>query len=89
MDILTGTWNEESALVLDDKATETPTLMFGMTIYARLRFFEVEPNSFKIERESSIDGGDSWAVMQKLAYTRKSESTESGDSATDSEPNVQ
>ena len=70
MDILAGTWNEDGALVLDDLVTETPTLMFGLTIYERMRLFDIEADSFKIERESSIDGGDSWAVMQKLTYTR-------------------
>ena len=51
--------------------------MFGQTIYERMRLYDIEADSFKIERENSVDGGETWAVMQKLAYTRKSDSTQS------------
>ncbi|MCP4204630.1 MAG: DUF1579 domain-containing protein [bacterium] len=81
MDILAGGWNEEGALVLDDLVTETPSLLFGLTIYERMRLYDLERDSFKIERESSIDGGETWAVMQKLAYTRKTDSADSAEGA--------
>ncbi len=71
MDILTGSWNEEGALVLDDVTTDTPALMFGMTIYERMKLYDLGVDSFKMERENSTDGGENWAVMQKLSYQRK------------------
>ena len=79
MAVLAGTWNDENALVLDNLVTETPSLLFGSTIYERMRLYDLEQDSFKIEREHSIDGGETWAVMQKLAYTRTSESTGLGE----------
>lgn len=80
MGILAGGWNDDGALVLDDLVTETPSLAFGLTIYERMRLFDLEPDSFKMERESSIDGGENWAVMQKLVYTRKTGESASADS---------
>ncbi|MFQ5528033.1 MAG: DUF1579 family protein [Thermoanaerobaculia bacterium] len=73
MDILAGTWNEEGALILDDLVTETPTMMFGLTIYERMKIYDIAEDTFKMERESSVDEGQNWAVMQKLVYSRKSE----------------
>lgn len=71
MDILAGGWNDDGALVLDDHVTQTPSLVFGMTIFERMKLFAIEPDSFKIERENSVDDGETWAVMQKLTYTRR------------------
>ncbi|MCH7664847.1 MAG: hypothetical protein IH936_02830 [Acidobacteria bacterium] len=42
-----------------------------------MRLYDLEQDSFKIEWENSVDGGETWAVMQKLAYARRSESTRS------------
>lgn len=71
LDLLAGTWNDEGALVMDDVVTETPVHMFGMTIYERMKIYDLAEDSFKIERENSVDGGENWAVMQKLVYNRK------------------
>lgn len=71
MDILAGGWNEDGALELDDVVTETPTLLFGMTIHERMRLYEIGPDSFKLERENSIDGGETWAVKEKSTYSRQ------------------
>lgn len=79
MDLLAGTWNEGGALELSNVETDTPTLQFGLTIHEKMRFLDLEKDSFRIERESSIDGGENWALTQKLTYTRKTESEDESD----------
>jgi hypothetical protein len=32
---------------------------------------EIAPDSFKIEREASLDGGENWWVAATEVYTRK------------------
>ena len=41
-----------------------------MTFHGRLSFFDITPDSFKAEHETSIDGGATWFLNAKATYTR-------------------
>ena len=71
LDILAGTWTEDGALLLDNVVTETPALMFGRVLHERFKLFEIGADAFKVERENSVDGGENWALMQKLTFERQ------------------
>jgi len=71
LDVLDGDFDETKRLVASDIDTETPALMFGLTIHSRLALFEIGPDSFKVEEDYSIDGGQNWVNVLKATYTRK------------------
>ena len=84
LDILAGSWNDDGALELSNVETATPSEQFGRTIHQRMRFLDLTEDSFRIERENSIDGGENWALVQKLVYSRTTGGP-TGDSALSSE----
>ena len=71
MDIQQGTFGDDGKLTLSNVETETPYLIADLTVHARFKVLEITPDSFKIEREASIDGGENWWVAVTEVYTRK------------------
>jgi len=71
MDIHQGTFGEDGKLTLSNLETETPYHVADLTVYSRFNVLEIAPDSFKIEREASLDGGENWWVAATEVYTRK------------------
>jgi len=73
LDLQEGDFDDEGRLVLSNTASGTTLDIFGMTMYERISIFDVMEDSFRLEQEMSSDGGESWAVLTKLHYTRAEE----------------
>ena len=71
MDIEEGTFDDAGKLTLSNVATELPYLVADLTVFSRFSVSELSADGFKIEREASIDGGESWFVAVEEVYTRK------------------
>ncbi len=71
MDIQQGTFDDAGTLTLSNVATETSYQVADLTVHGRFNVSEITPDSFKIEREASIDGGESWWVAVTETYTRR------------------
>ena len=70
LDVLEGGFDDESRLVLTNIDSGTTLKIFGLELHERLSIFDIEEDSFRIEQESSSDGGETWNVLTKLHYTR-------------------
>jgi hypothetical protein len=73
LDVQHGDFDEAGRLVVSNLATGTSWSGFGMTFHGRLSVFDIAGGGFKIEHETSIDGGQNWFVDGKATYTRKAE----------------
>jgi hypothetical protein len=72
MDILHGVFDEDSAkLTLSNIETDTSFKVADLTVHSRFSVLEITPDSFKIEREASIDGGENWWVAVTEVYARQ------------------
>jgi hypothetical protein len=71
MDIQHGTFDDAGKLTLSNVETDTSFKIADLTVHARFNVLEITPDSFKIEREASIDGGENWWVAATEVYTRK------------------
>lgn len=72
LDIQTGTM-EDDALKVSNLDTDTSFSTFGFNVHERCTISSVSDEGFTIERESSMDGGNNWMLMQRLTYARKAE----------------
>ncbi len=70
LDVQTGEM-ADGTLTVSNVETDTSYGVFGMTIHERSTLSNVTADGFSLQRESSIDGGQNWGVIQKLTYTRK------------------
>jgi hypothetical protein len=73
LDVREGQMDEEGRLTVSNVETGTPAEMFGMTIHSRMSYFDLTANEFKVEFESSVDGGENWFMNYKATYTRAEE----------------
>ncbi len=73
MDVQEGTFDEQGKLVVSNVETGTPFEGFGMVFHQRSSFWGDSPDTFQMEAETSMDGGESWFVSAKATYTRKTE----------------
>jgi len=71
MDIQLGAFGEDGKLTLSNVDTGTPYLVADLTVYSKFNVLEITPDSFKIEREASIDGGETWWVAATEEYIRQ------------------
>jgi hypothetical protein len=70
MDVREGEIGDDGRLVVTNVESGTTWSGFGMTFHARMSIFDVESDSFAVEFETSIDGGENWFLNGKAAYTR-------------------
>jgi hypothetical protein len=70
LDVREGDIGEDGALVVSNLDTGTSFETFGQTVHGRLSVKEIADDSFTVEQEFSIDGGESWFVAVKSVYTR-------------------
>jgi hypothetical protein len=71
MDVEEGAFDDAGKLTLSNVVTELPYLVADMTVFSRFSVSGLSPDGFKIEREASIDGGESWFVAAEEVYTPK------------------
>ncbi len=71
MDIQEGTFDDGGKLTLSNIETDTSFKVADLTVHARFNVSEITPDSFKIEREASIDGGENWWVAATETYARQ------------------
>ncbi len=57
-------------LVLADLRPDTPVKVYQLTLHAREIFHDIQPDSFKLDREISNDGGETWLPEIRFTYTR-------------------
>ncbi len=69
LDILEGQL-KEGRLVVSDLETGTPTRVYAQTIHTREILHDIEPDSFRLDREISVDGGNTWQPDIRFTYTR-------------------
>lgn len=71
LNVLEGEFDESGTrLTLSNVESGTTWSGFGMTFHSRLSIFDITDDGFKMEVESSTDGGEQWAVMAKAEYIR-------------------
>jgi outer membrane lipoprotein-sorting protein len=73
LDIQGGNFDEDGNLVLDDVESGSTWAAFGQTFHTRTRLADVEPDSFRIEEETSTNGGENWRLLGRRTYTRVEE----------------
>ena len=73
MDVREGEFGEDGILVVSNLESGTTQESFGNTVHGRLSIKDVSSDGFTIEQEFSIDGGESWFVSVKSAYTRSAD----------------
>ncbi len=69
LDVLEGTL-EDGRLVLTNRRADTPIRIYAMTIHTREVFHDIGPDSFRLDREVSMDGGEHWGPDIRFTYTR-------------------
>ncbi len=69
MDVQEGTLADEK-LMLSNSETNTQFETFGFTIKERTTFSGISADGFNVEVENSMDGGESWFVSNKMAFSR-------------------
>lgn len=70
LDVLEGQMTDDGRLVLSNRDTGTPVLLFGQSFHVRENLHELHPDSFRLDREVSPDGGNTWLPDLRLTYTR-------------------
>lgn len=73
LDVLEGKMTD-GRLAVSDLETATPTRLYDQTIYVREVLHDLEPDAFKLDRELSTDGGETWVPDLRLSYTRMRDS---------------
>jgi len=73
MDVKEGRLDDEGKLVVSNTETGTPWNGFGMVFHGRLSVYDVADDGFRMDYETSIDGGESWFLNAKATYTRSAE----------------
>lgn len=75
VEVLEGTF-EDNRLVLTNETTSSSWSLGGETFHTREVIYEIGPSSFKIDLESSTDGGETWVPMTRFAYHRPADPRE-------------
>ena len=68
-DRLEGTL-EEGRVVVTNLETGTGLKLKGKTVNTRLTTYDIKPDSFKVDGETSTNGGEKWFQNLRLTYTR-------------------
>ena len=74
LDILEGRL-EEGRLAVSNTGTDTPVQVYQQAFHLRETLYDLGPDAFKLDREVSLDGGETWRVDFRFRYTR----SETGD----------
>lgn len=70
LDILEGHFDEESRLITTDISTGTPVEIRAQKRFLREVLYDITADSFRLDREFSLDGGESWVPEIRFEYSR-------------------
>ena len=73
IDVQEGVFDDDGKLVVSNLETGTSWSGFGMTFHGRMSLFDITADGFKVEYETSTDGGENWFLNGKATYTRTTE----------------
>ncbi len=73
LDVQQGDFDEAGRLVVSNVDSGTSWNGFGLTFHARVSLLDIGDGGFKIEHETSTDGGQSWFLDGKATYTPAAE----------------
>jgi len=71
LDVQQGTFDDEGKLTLSNTETGTSYEVADLIVHSRFNVSEIAADGFKIEREASVDGGETWWVAVTEVYTRE------------------
>ena len=72
LDVYRGALDESGRLVVSNLETGTArTDRSGATVHGRFSILEIGDGGFRVEYESSTDGGESWFLAAKATYRRQ------------------
>jgi len=73
LEVLEGKFDDENRLVTTDLGTNTPIEIYGQPRHVREVLYDLAPDSFRIDREISVDNGATWVPEIHFVYTRTGE----------------
>jgi len=73
MNVQEGVRDDKGRVVVSNVETGTSWSRRGTTYHSRVAIFDVTDDGFKMEYETSTDGGESWFLGAKAIYSRKTE----------------
>ncbi len=73
LDVLEGKVRDDGRIVLTNVETGTPIQIYQQPLFAREILHDIRPDSFKLDREVSADGGEHWGPALRMTYTRINE----------------
>jgi hypothetical protein len=73
LNVQEGNFDDAGRLVVSNVDTGTSWSGFGMTFHSRVSVFDVGDGGFKVEHETSTDGGQNWFLNAKATYTPRTE----------------
>lgn len=62
---------KENKIVVTNIETGTAWKLDGKTVHTRMTTYDIEKDSFKVDSESSTNGGEKWFLNLRFTYTRK------------------
>ncbi len=69
LDVLEGQMTD-GRLIVSNRDTDTTTQIYAQTFHTREIVHEIQPDSFRLDREISVDGGNTWQPDIRFTYTR-------------------
>ena len=73
LDVFEGQEDENGRLVLSNRETGTAAQLYQQVLHAREVLTDIQTDSFRLEREVSMDGGETWVPEIRFTYTRMAE----------------
>lgn len=73
MNVQEGIFGEDGKLVVSNIESGTPWSGFGMTFHGRVSIYDISDEGFKVDYETSTDGGESWFLNGEAIYARGEE----------------
>lgn len=70
LDVKEGRFDERKRLVLSNEMTGTAARRVEAVVIERLTLSDITPDGFRLERETSTDGGKEWFLAARAAYRR-------------------
>ncbi len=69
LDVLEGQLTD-GKLIVSNRDTGTTTRIYDQILHTREIVHEIQPDSFRLDREVSLDGGNTWQPDIRFTYTR-------------------
>jgi hypothetical protein len=70
LDVKEGSFDEEGNLMLSNQETTTHLTVGENAVFERNTFSDISAKGFKVETETSQDGGETWSSGLRMTYSR-------------------